>query len=126
MDKPPPEAINAAFKHLKQLDAIKSIQNPELTEIGRKMAHFPMDPMYSKCIISAVKYECVPEILDLISILSAENIFCEPNPNLKDRAIIQQGKFTIKYGDHLTLLNIFHQFERNASSHKKVEKNLLN
>lgn len=124
MDKPPVETINSAFKHLKQLDAIKSIQNPVLTETGAKMARFPIDPMYSKCIISAVKYECVAEILDLISILSAENVFCEPgNNNTRDQAIVQHGKFTVKYGDHLTLLNIFHQYERNYHSHKKVAKN---
>lgn len=121
MDKPPAEAINSAFKHLKQLGAIKSVQNPQLTDTGRKMAHFPLDPMYSKCIISAIDYQCVAEILDLISILSAENVFCEPNANLRDQAIVQHAKFTIKYGDHLTLLNIFHQFERNYNNQNKVK-----
>lgn len=120
MDKPPVEAINSALKHLKQLGAIKSIQNSDLTETGRKMARFPIDPMYSKCIISAIRYECVSEILDLISILSAENVFCEPGANLRDQAIVQHAKFNVKYGDHLTLLNVFHQYERSYQNRKKV------
>jgi ATP-dependent RNA helicase DHX33 len=120
MDKPPAESINSAFKHLKQLGAIKSIQNPVLTETGQKMARFPIDPMYSKCIISAIKYECVAEILDLISILSAENVYCEASPHLRDQAIVQHAKFTVKYGDHLTLLNIFHNYEKCYPHQKKV------
>lgn len=118
LDKPPQEAISAAFKHLKQLGAIKSTLNPTLTEDGSKMAHFPLDPMYSKCIISSVKYNCINEILDLVSILSAENVYCEPGQKNYDQAMVQHAKFTSKYGDHLTLLNIFHQYQR--SEKKKV------
>lgn len=123
LDKPPHESISGAFKHLKQLGAIKSIQNPILTETGRKMAHFPLEPMYSKCIVSAVKYDCVSEMLDLVAILSTENVYCEPGQNNRDQAMIQHAKFTIKYGDHLTLLNIFHQYQR--SEKKRVRKALV-
>lgn len=125
MDKPPPEAISTAFKHLKQLGAIKSIQNPILTETGRKMANFPIDPIYSKCIISAVKYECVAEILDLIAILSAENVFCEAGASSRDQAIVQHQKFHSKYGDHLTLLNVFHQFSKSYDTNKKVRSDRI-
>lgn len=117
MDKPPREAIEIAFKQLKQLGAIKSsVQIPQLTETGRRMAMFPLDPIYSKIIISSPKFECVGEILDMVSMLSTENIYAEPGPNNREQAITQHSKFQAKLGDHLTLLNIFSQFKKHNQS----------
>lgn len=112
MDKPPREAIELAFKQLKQLGAIKAIQNPQLTDTGRRMAMFPLDPTYSKIIISSPKFDCVTEILDLISILSTETVYCEPGQNNRDQAITQHAKFQTRFGDHLTLLNVFSQYQK--------------
>lgn len=112
MDKPPKEAIASAFKQLKQLGAVKSIQSPQLTESGGKMAAFPLDPNYSKIIVSAPKFNCISEILDIVSVLSTENIYVEPNSNNRDNAIAQHAKFQTSYGDHLTLLKIFSQFKK--------------
>lgn len=116
IDKPPREAIELAFKQLKQLGAIKSIQNPQLTETGRRMSMFPLDPSYSKIIISSPKFDCVSEILDLVSMLSTESIYCEPGQNNRDQAIAQHGKFQLRAGDHLTLLNIFSQYQKHNES----------
>lgn len=116
MDKPPREAIELAFKQLKQLGAIKSVQNPQLTETGRRMSMFPLDPTYSKVIVSASKYDCVSEVLDLVSMLSTESIYCEPGQNNRDQAITQHAKFQMRFGDHLTLLNIFAQYQKHKAS----------
>lgn len=112
IDKPPKEAIETAFKQLKQLGAIKSVQNAQLTDTGRRMSMFPLDPTYSKIIISSPKFDCVNEILDLIAMLSTESIFCEPGQNNRDQAIAQHAKFQTRFGDHLTLLNIFTQYNK--------------
>lgn len=116
IDKPPREAFEVAFKQLKQLGAIKSVQNPQLTETGRRMSMFPLDPTYSKVIISSTKFECVGEILDLVSMLSTESIYCEPGQNNRDQAITQHAKFQTRHGDHITLLNIYSQFLKHKSS----------
>lgn len=117
IDKPPREAIELAFKQLKQLGAIKSIQNPQLTETGRRMSMFPLDPTYSKVIISSPKFDCVSEILDLVSMLSTESIYCEPGQNNRDQAIAQHARFQLRAGgDHLTLLNIFSQYQKHNES----------
>ncbi|CAM9149306.1 unnamed protein product, partial [Choristocarpus tenellus] len=56
----------------------------ELTQLGRKMAEFPLDPMLSKCVIAAEKYGCVEEILSICSMLSCGNsVFYRP----KDQAV---------------------------------------
>lgn len=112
MDKPPRESIQSAFKQLVQLGAIKSIQNPQLTNTGFKMAKFPLDPTYSKMIIAAQRLECTNEIVDLVAVLSSENLYCEPHNDRKEAALVQHAKFASKYGDHQTLLNIFSQYMR--------------
>jgi ATP-dependent RNA helicase DHX33 len=123
MDRPPQEAINAAFKQLKQLGAIKTIQSSTLTEIGRKMAHFPLDPTYSRVIIASTKYDCTNEILDLIAIMSADHVFIEPANANRDHAIAQHNKLRTNYGDHITLLNIFTLYQRTEVDNRKVSWN---
>jgi len=118
MDKPPKESIDAAFKQLKQLGAIRTIVNPQLTETGKKMSRFPLDPPFSKILIASTNFQCTSEILDLVSVLSTESVYCEPSQNNRDQAITQHSKLQIRNGDHLTLLNIFTQFQK--SDRKKI------
>lgn len=126
IDKPPREAIELAFKQLKQLGAIKSIQNPQLTETGRRMSMFPLDPTYSKVIISSPKFDCVSEILDLVSILSSESVYCEAGQNNRDQSIAQHAKFQVRAGDHLILLNIFSQYQTQKASKVSSLLNIKN
>jgi HrpA-like RNA helicase len=46
-----------------------------LTRLGRKMAEFPLDPPVSKMLIASVDLGCSEEILTIIGMLSAQNIF---------------------------------------------------
>lgn len=116
IDKPPKEAIDVAFKQLKQLGAIKTVQNPQLTETGHRMSKFPLNPNYSKIIISSPKFDCVNEILDLVAMLETESVYCEPGPNNRDQCLTQHAKFQTRYGDHLTLLHVFAQYKKHNQS----------
>ena len=49
-----------------------------LTRLGRKMAEFPLDPPVSKMLIASVDLGCSEEILTIIGMLSAQNIFYRP------------------------------------------------
>ena len=49
-----------------------------LTRLGRKMAEFPLDPPQSKMLIASVDLGCSEEILTIIGMLSAQNIFYRP------------------------------------------------
>ena len=42
------------------------------------MAQIPLEPELSKMLLSADKYNCMNEILSLVSILSTPNIFQRP------------------------------------------------
>lgn len=62
IDRPKPEAIDSAIKQLHLLGAITSEKTADLTEDGRKMAKFPLDPKYSRMILNAPRFNCLEEV----------------------------------------------------------------
>ena len=49
-----------------------------LTELGRKMVEFPIDPPLSKMLIVSEEYRCTEELLTIVSMLSVPTIFFRP------------------------------------------------
>lgn len=112
LDRPTPEAIDTAYRKLKSLGAIEyNCDKPTLTTLGRQMAQFPLDPQYSKLLLAASKFECMEEMLNLVSVLSGENIFIN-TIDKREQAALAHAKFHSKHGDHLTLLNVFQAFQK--------------
>lgn len=82
MDRPPADALIRALEQLYALGALND--KGELTKMGRRMAEFPLDPMLSKSVIVAEKYECVSEVLSTVSMLSlGASVFYRP----KEKAV---------------------------------------
>lgn len=117
MDKPPRESLKQAFDQLKLLGAIENVEQKKLTKLGQQMVLFPLEPKYSKILLSSKDYGCYEEILSIVAVLSSENIFCTPQTKL-EQAIQARQKFTSAHGDHVTLLNVFRSFN-NASNKKQ-------
>src|SRR5688572_2990933 len=59
LDKPDAQAVERAEKLLHLLGAIDP-QTEELTDLGRQMLRLPMHPRYSRMLVEAAKYNCVP------------------------------------------------------------------
>jgi hypothetical protein len=76
MDPPPPQALISAMEMLYNLGALD--EEGLLTRLGRKMAEFPLEPPMSKMLLAAVDLGCSDEILTIIAMLSAQNIFYRP------------------------------------------------
>nr|CAD7194545.1 unnamed protein product [Timema douglasi] len=125
MDKPPVEYVDGAIEQLKQLGAIESTVSPKLTATGHLMAQFPLDPRYSKIIISAKDYNCVQEILTIVAMLSGESVFVNP-PAKREKAVAAQNKFYSTAGDHITLLNIYRNYNNVAQKKIWCQDNFLN
>lgn len=117
MDKPPKDTLKQAFDQLKVLGAIENIEHKKLTRLGQQMALFPLEPKYSKMLISSKDFNCYEEILTIVSVLSSENIFYTPQSKLEE-ALTARQKFTSSLGDHMTLLNVFRSFN-NANNKKQ-------
>lgn len=118
IDKPPKEAILTAFDQLKQLGAIEDTDTINLTLLGRKMSKFPLDPRFSKILLSSQQYGCLEEALTVIAILSSESILLCPYSRREQVQNIRQ-KFCSAYGDHITLLNVYREFNNVGQNNKR-------
>ena len=123
MDSPDPVAVNRAMELLKTLGALIP-ESEELTiPLGEQMSVLPLEPMYSKLLLSSVTYNCSEEILIIVSMLNSannNNLFRSKNTNNSNseeggRSISKESivKREIKSecGDHLTLYWIYKGFD---------------
>lgn len=125
IDSPPRDSVTASLTLLKELGAIDSVENPKLTVLGRKMSSFPIDPKYSKVLLSAPEYGCLEEALSLVAVLSSENIFYTPM-HKREEALKVKRKFISPTGDHITLLNVFKAFCKATLKKQWCKENYLN
>lgn len=79
MDPPPQDNLLNSMYMLWILGALDN--KGSLTELGRKMVEFPLDPPLSKMLIISAELGCSSEILTIVSMLSVPSIFFRP----KDR-----------------------------------------
>jgi ATP-dependent helicase HrpA len=77
IDPPNQRAFQEAFKTLHELGALDADNN--LTELGVKMAHLPLEPRISAMLLAAEKYDCVRQIAVIASSLSVKDPFLRPN-----------------------------------------------
>eukprot|EP00403_Amphidinium_massartii_P006124 CAMPEP_0178378190 /NCGR_PEP_ID=MMETSP0689_2-20121128/4302_1 /TAXON_ID=160604 /ORGANISM="Amphidinium massartii, Strain CS-259" /LENGTH=1033 /DNA_ID=CAMNT_0019998259 /DNA_START=10 /DNA_END=3111 /DNA_ORIENTATION=+ len=109
MDPPPPETLMKALEMLYALSALN--ENGELTKVGKRMSEFPMDPMMSKMLITSEKYKCVDEAITICGMMGVDGaVFYRP----RDKAIHADNarkNFHKLGGDHLTLLNVYNQWQ---------------
>ena len=76
MDSPGTEDINSAIRQLKLLGAVT--EDNKLSDLGRKMAGFPLDPKLTATILAGAELGCGEEILSIVSLVSGENVFNQP------------------------------------------------
>ncbi|KAJ3352117.1 hypothetical protein HDU83_008300 [Entophlyctis luteolus] len=123
MDAPAPETLMRALELLNFLGALDD--DIELTDVGKIMADFPLDPQLSKALIASPKYKCSNEILTIVAMLSVPNPYIRPNDQRK-QADEAKAEFNHEDGDHLTLLNTYYAYKENGSDAQWCFKNYLN
>ena len=62
IDSPDSQSIELALNQLVALGAVHIGKQTELTELGKKMAKFPLDPKYSKVLLMAPQFGCLEEV----------------------------------------------------------------
>ena len=73
------------------------------------MAALPLDPMYSRTVHAALELGCADEVLTIIAMLGADNVFVVPRDK-KTEAAAARANFSSPYGDHLALLNVWNSW----------------
>ena len=112
MDPPPQDTITTSLFDLWALGALTNLG--ELTDLGRLMTSFPMDPSLAKLVIEAVQtYNCSDEVVTIVSMLSVPSVFYRPKERVEE-ADAAREKFFVHDSDHLTLLTVYQQWIANG------------
>jgi len=123
MDPPAPETLMRALELLNYLGSLDD--EGELTELGKMMAEFPLEPELAKMLLVSPGFGCSNEILSLVALLSVPYIFVKPKDNLAE-ADEAKSRFMHMDGDHLTMLNVYHAFKQKGESQEWCRENYLN
>ena len=128
IDKPPIENFNNAYEDLVALGALENDEEHKITELGKKMAILPMDPIYSIILINSLNNEyneVFEDIVSIISVLQSDNIFYTPSSKKEIIEKIRE-KYIDSSSDHLTLRNIFREYKNNNNKEQFCKENYLN
>lgn len=123
MDRPSRASLVRALEELYALGAIND--QGQLSELGKQMAGFPLDPMFSKVLIQSKEYECTLEAISIISLLSVDSIFFTPSDK-REQAAEARKKFIHPDGDHLTLLNVLKSYWEVKGDIEWCRENFIN
>ena len=113
MDPPPQSTILNSMHQLWLTGALNDAG--DLTETGKEMSKFPLDPSLSKMIISGQSLGCVDEMISIVSMLTVPSIFYRPKERSEEADAVRE-KFLVPESDHLTYLNVYEQYCRNNKS----------
>lgn len=121
IDKPQPKSIRDGIDILRDLGALTRDDSAEesnlfkLTETGRRMAEFPLDPRASRMMIEAQKENCVNEIAVIAAALSIQDPRERPYEKA-DEAPKAHAQFAHPESDFLTYLNIWNRYHGSLES----------
>lgn len=122
MDPPPQDNMLNSMYQLWTLGALDN--TGQLTDLGRKMVEFPLDPTLSKMLIVSEEMGCSTEVLTIVSMLSIPSLFFRPKGREED-ADAKKEKFQVPESDHLTYLNVYNQWQKHKFSNKWCTDNFL-
>jgi len=124
----PPDRVRL-IKSLRTLFLTGALdEDGKLTELGKQMAQFPLEPQFARVLIASDELGCAESAVTLVSLMSSEGIWYRPSRSNEDevrRAHHVQSQFMDPLGDHITMLNVYRRWEENGSSPDWCKKNYL-
>jgi ATP-dependent RNA helicase DHX8/PRP22 len=122
MDPPSAQTLVTALQQLYNLGALD--EEGLLTRLGRKMAEFPLEPAMAKMLMASVDLGCSEEIVTVVAMLSAQNIFFRPREK-QAQADQKHAKFFQPEGDHITLYTVYEAWRNNNFSNAWCHDNYI-
>jgi len=104
LNAPPTKGIRAGYALLHELGAID--EAGVLTDLGRELAHLPVDPTVGRMILQARNEKALREVLIIAAALSIQDPRERPMDQ-KEKADTAHRRFTHPDSDFLTLLAIW-------------------
>jgi len=121
LDRPDPQAIDRAEQLLQILGALRSKEaetnsaaQSDLTPVGRTMLRLPMHPRYSRMLVEATKFNCVPAAALCAALVSGRDLLMRlgrDDGHVKEARELFEASQT---SDFYTLMRA-HQFARSRS-----------
>ncbi|KAH7727727.1 Protein F52B5.3 [Aphelenchoides avenae] len=129
-EPPSPAAVERSLEFLEQLGALysdsasrfagtlfgpreKVIKEPELTELGRLIAHLPLDPQLARLLLFGLALKCFNPVITLVSALSHRDPFILPLGEDKTNALLARDEFARRdFSDHLMLIRAFYEYNK--------------
>ncbi|MGY1455514.1 ATP-dependent RNA helicase HrpA [Streptomyces sp. SS8] len=109
IDPPDHRSIKAGVQLLEELGALDPKQKDprkRLTETGRKLAQFPVDPRLARMVLEADRNGCVREVMVIAAALSIQDPRERP-ADKQQQADQQHARFRDENSDFLALLNLW-------------------
>ncbi|KAK7028817.1 Salivary acidic proline-rich phosphoprotein 1/2 [Paramarasmius palmivorus] len=121
MDRPDDDSVISALKTLFLIGALD--QRGQITSLGKDMAAFPLEPVYSRALVASKEYGCTEDVLDIISVLSASSkLYIDSGAGEQREKVAEaRRKFQHRLGDHLTLLNVVRAYREEEGRPVKRE-----
>ncbi|KAI1253015.1 hypothetical protein MGN70_005223 [Eutypa lata] len=119
MDAPDIESIEKALVNLHFLGALHADDGGSITEVGRKLALFPVPAPYGRVLLAACEpeFDCLLEVIDVIACLTAgESLFhqlrsegAKDEPSMEEIEELRRELYR-REGDVLTYLTTMQQY----------------
>jgi ATP-dependent RNA helicase HrpA len=117
----PPERklINDGMRVLQEINALNK-QN-KLTNLGRNIAKFPLDPRHARLLMAANEYNCLNEILIIVSALSIQSPRERPIDK-QEKSDKAHEQYDDENSDFLWFVNLWHFYQKQQ---KQLSQNKL-
>lgn len=123
LDPPPAENILKSMLGLWLLGALGA--QGELTQLGRRMSVFPLDPALSGMLFMGEQNGCLVESVTIVAMLSVPNVFVRPHGR-EEESDNARNKFFVPESDHLTLLHMYQSWRAAGSRADWCVKHFIN
>lgn len=123
LDSPPKDIILRSMHGLWLLGALD--KHGDLTDLGRKMSTFPLDPGLSALLFIGEQLGCLVESVTIVSMLSVPNAFVRPQGR-EEESDNAREKFFVPESDHLTLLHVYQRWRAAGCRSDWCARNYIN
>ncbi len=107
LQPPADKMIRSGVRSLHELGALDD--DEKLTDIGRRLTHFPLDPQFGRMLLAADEFACLDEVLTIVSALSIQ----DPRERPSDKAKYADAKhlaYQNEKSDFLSFLTLWREF----------------
>ncbi|MFT5396219.1 MAG: ATP-dependent helicase HrpA [Gammaproteobacteria bacterium] len=119
INPPDKKFINDGMRLLREINALD--KEEKLTPIGRKLVRFPLDPRHARILLAAHDFNCLHEILIIVSALSIQDPRERPIDK-QQKADESHKQFSDDDSDFLWFLNLWNFYQKQI---KQLSQNKL-